>query len=126
MYADYEEFAAAHRQQCYERRKAEEEAQYEREKSAADVRKTGAGIGLVYKDRDNARVADDNAGASVERRASAKPASEQSWWQWTDKRIEQHLKSYSEELTPVIGEAMAEWVGRKVDPIKRELELTRR
>ena len=81
MYADYQEFAATFARPCRERRNAEEEAQYERDKStkpatvssAADVRKTGPGAGLVFKTRADARVADaDDDGASVERRASAK------------------------------------------------------
>jgi hypothetical protein len=54
MYADYQEFAAAHARQCRERRNAEDEAQREADEltkpvpSAADVRKTGAGLGLVF------------------------------------------------------------------------------
>jgi hypothetical protein len=80
MYADHQEFAAAFARQCRERRNAEDEAQREMDEltkpatvpSAADVRKSnGAGV-LVYKDRDNARVADDNAGASVERTPSTR------------------------------------------------------
>ena len=127
MYADYQEFAAGFARQCYERRKAEEEAQYERDKlakpvtAAADVRKTGPGAGLIHKTRDNARVADDD-GASVERRASAKSGSEMAWWEWVDKRIGQHLEGFAVEAA----EGMAEFVGKKVSPLKRELELQRR
>jgi hypothetical protein len=129
MYADYQEFAAAHARQCRERRNAEEAAQYEREKltksatvsSAAEVRKSnGAGAGLVYKTHDDARVADDD---SSSRRAAAK--SELTWWEWTDQRINSHLKAFAEEAA----EGMAEFIGRKLDPIKRELrelELLRR
>jgi hypothetical protein len=135
MYADYQEFAAAFAQQCRERRIAEAEAQHERDEltkpatvsSGADVRKSsGAGV-LVYKDRDNARVddparnrdaADDSP--AVERRASAK--SELTWWKWTDQRIDSRLEAFA----VAAAEGMAEFVGKKVSPLKRELELTRR
>jgi hypothetical protein len=125
MFRDYYELAAAHARQCCERRNAE--AQREQDEllkpaTGADVRKSnGAGLGLVFKTRDNARVADDDdSGASVERRASAK--SELTWWQWTDRRIRSSL----EEFAVAAAEGMAEFVGKKVSPLKRELEQQRR
>ena len=122
-YADYEELAAAVAHRCRERRNAEEE-QRELEEliKPATVRKsTGAGV-LVHKERADARIADDNAGASV---ARARPARKQSWWEWTDERIESHLEAFGKACAEAYGEAMAEWVGQKVDPLKRELALLR-
>jgi hypothetical protein len=94
MHTDYQEFAAAFARQCRARRNAEDEAQREVDELtkpatvpfAADVRKTGAGAGLVFKTRDEARVADGDDGASVERTlparsASATSGSEMAWWQ---------------------------------------------
>jgi chromosome segregation ATPase len=128
MFADYQEFAATFARRCRERRNAEEEQQHELDEltkpaaalPTADVCKSnGAGV-LVHKVRDNSRIADDSSAA--ERTLSARTNSKQSWWEWVDERIGQHL----EPLNEVIGQAMAEWVGQKVDPIKRELALTRR
>jgi hypothetical protein len=130
MFADYQEFAAAFARRCRERRNAEEEQQQELAEltkpatvpsAAAVCKSNGAGAGIIHKVHDNAHVA-DNAGASMERTLPARTNSKQSWWEWVDERIEQHL----EPLNEVIGQAMAEYVGKKVDPIKRELELTRR
>ena len=75
MYADYQELAAAFARQCRERRSAEEDQQRELDEltkpatvpSAVDVCKSNGAGALVYKARDDARVADDYAGASVER-----------------------------------------------------------
>ena len=103
--------------------------------SAAVHARDGAG-GLVFKTREarvdgsgsriahKTSVADDD-GAAVERTPSARN-SKQSRWEWTDARIESHLSAFGEEVAEKFGAAMAEWVGGKVDPIKRELALLRR
>jgi chromosome segregation ATPase len=132
MYADYQEFATAFARQCRERRNAENEAQREVDEltkpatvpSAADVRKSGAGAGLVFKTRNDARVADDDdSGASVEhtlpaRRASAKSGSETAWWEWTDQRIEHRLAAFGKEVSEAVGEAL----GRKCRDVRDQLE----
>jgi hypothetical protein len=142
MYADYQEFAAAFARQCRERRNAEAEAQREVDdltkpatvSFAVDVRKTGAGAGLVFKTRNDARVADDDdSGASVERtlparRASAKSGSEMPWWKWVDQRMDARLAEYSRELEKVIGQVVAETrapLEEKNRALKRELKLLR-
>jgi hypothetical protein len=146
MYADHQEFAAAFARQCRERRNAEAEAQREADEltkpatvpSAADVRKTGAGAGLVFKTRNDARVADDDDGTSVERalparRASATSGSEMAWWQWVDKRIDYRLEAFARTTETAVGQVVGEiraqareHCEREVGIVKRELELTRR
>jgi hypothetical protein len=98
-------------------------------------RTTTAANGLVYKDRDNARV-EPEPREVLKRSEPVKlesvqppvvaPNETQVWWQWTQRHVEARLAEFGEELATQMGEAMAEWVGRKVDPIKRDLELTRR
>jgi hypothetical protein len=134
MYADYQELAAGFARECRERRAAQRE-QDELTKpvpSAVDVRKSnGAGLGLVFKTRDNARVDDPGSriahnrdaaddSSAVERRASAK--SELTWWKWTDQRIDSRLEAFA----VAAAEGMAEFVGKKVSPLKREFELLKR
>ena len=157
MYADYQEFAAAFARQCRERRNAEAEAQREVDdltkpatvSFAVDVRKTGAGAGLVFKTRNDARVADDDDSpgpriahntrvadddsSPVERtlparRASAKSGSEMPWWKWVDQRMDARLAEYSRELEKVIGQVVAETrapLEEKNRALKRELKLLR-
>jgi hypothetical protein len=140
MYADHQEFAAAFARQCRERRNAEDAAQREVDEltkpatvpSAADVRKTGPG-GLVFKTRDDARVADDD-GAPVERalparRASATSGSEMAWWQWVDSRMDARLAEYSRELEKAMGQVIAETrapLREENRALRRELEQQRR
>jgi hypothetical protein len=137
MYADYQELAAGFARECRERRAAQREQEDEMTKpaivsSAADVRKTnGAGLGLVFKTRDNGRVDDPGSriahnrdaaddSSAVERRASAK--SELTWCKWTDQRIDSRLEAFA----VAAAEGMAEFVGKKVSPLKREFELLKR
>jgi chromosome segregation ATPase len=54
--------------------------------------------------------------------ATTRGDSEAPWWQWVDKRIDYRLEAFTE----AVGEAMAQFVGRKVGPIERELNLLRR
>jgi hypothetical protein len=130
--ANYQEFAAGFARRCRERRNTEEAQREELAEltkpalpSAAGVCKSnGAGAGLVYKDRDNAHVAGDSSAverALPARRASAESGSDMAWQDWVEERIEQHL----EPLNEVIGQAMAEWVGQRLDPLERELALLR-
>jgi hypothetical protein len=85
-------------------------------------------MGFICKTKDDALVEPRESARSTEaaesRRlpATTRAGSKQPWWEWVDERIGQHL----EPLNKVIGQAMAEWVGRKVDPLKCELELLRR
>jgi hypothetical protein len=129
-YADYEELSATVARRCRERRNAEEEAQRELDELTKPVvrKSNGAGV-LVHKTHDNARVA-DGAGASVERALPARTVSvnsgsELSWQHWVEERIESHLEAFGKACAEAYGEAMAGWVGGKVDPIKRELALLR-
>jgi hypothetical protein len=147
MYADYQELAAAFARQCRERRNAEDEAQREVDEltkpatvpSAADVRKTGAGAGLVFKTRNDARVADDDdSGASVERtlptrRASAKSGSEMPWWKWVDQRIDYRLEAFARTTETAVGQVvgeiraqMREHCAGEIGVVKREVEQQNR
>ena len=76
-------------------------------------------LGIIHKTRDNARIVDGDS-------SPARANSEQAWWEWVTKHVGHRLRAYSEGLSEEIGEAMAEYVGQKVDPLKRELELLRR
>ena len=79
---------------------------------AADVRKSnGAGV-LVYKDRDDARVADDDD-ASGAHTTAAKSGSE-TWWQWVDRRFDDN----NEQIVKAVGEAL----GLKCADIRDQLE----
>jgi hypothetical protein len=105
MYADYQELAAGFAQQCRERRNEEEAAQRE-----LDELTEPATVPSVTR-------------TLPTRSAPVKPAtSEMPWQAWVEERIECRC----EVLAEAGGQAMAEWVGRKVDPIKRELEQQRR
>ena len=76
-------------------------------------------LGIIHKTRDNARIVD---GDSSPARANA----EQAWWEWVTEHVGHRLRAYSEGLSEEIGEAMAEYVGQRVGPLERELELLRR
>jgi hypothetical protein len=62
------------------------------------------------------------AAAAVVTPPKVGPAETRIWWQWVQEHVDHRFKAHSEELATVIGEAMAEWVGRKVDPLERELK----
>jgi hypothetical protein len=102
---------------------------------AAHHQRTTGSAGIVHKTRDNARVEPEPREVS-KRSEPAKPESVQPpvvaanetqvWWEWTQKHVECRLGEFAEDMAEKVAEAMAEWVGSKVDPIKRELELLRR
>jgi hypothetical protein len=92
----------------------------------------------VFKTRDNARVADGDDGASVERtlparRGSATSGSEMAWWDWVDKRIDYRLEAFARTTETAVGQVvgeiraqMREHCAREVGIVKRELEQQRR
>lgn len=124
--ANYQELAAGFARRCRERRNADEEQREELDElmrpvaSATAVVCKSDGTGIIRKVRDNSR-ADDSA--SVERSVTATDASKMPWTDWVNSRIEGRLEEFGEQVSTATGGAMAEWVGGKLDPIKRELAL---
>jgi hypothetical protein len=88
------------------------------QREATALRRSGPE--LVFKIRDNGRPVERTPPAHS---APAKSAASQLPWQdWVEERIEDRAKM----LVEATGRGMAEWVGRKLDPLERELALLRR
>jgi hypothetical protein len=120
-YKDYEEFAAAHRRQCYEQRQRREAEETERREIAP----------LVFKTNEDARVASESPKQPVVTPPVVAPDEKQVWWQWTDERIAHALEAHRfndtqrRVLAQVIAEIRHEW--RDGDSaVKREFEQQRR
>jgi hypothetical protein len=81
--------------------------------------------------RDNARVADGDDGASVERtlparRASATSGSEMAWWQWVDKRIDYRLEAFARTTETAVGQVVAEIRAQMREHCEREVGKVKR
>ena len=105
MFNSYDELAAAHRENCRERRAAEAALQSE----AAELHCRKGAAGLVYKTHTPREVT--TAAVTPPKVAPNEP---QVWWQWVDHRIEIAVEQ--------VGEAAGQAIGMKARSVRDQLE----
>jgi hypothetical protein len=120
MFDSYDELAAAHRENCRERRAAEAALQSE----AAELHCRKDAAGLVHKTHTPGEVT--TAAVTPPKVA---PNETQIWWQWVDARMEHRLDDFGKAVGQVIGTKTRETrepLEEENRVLKRELELLRR